>query len=196
LLRVSWTYPASSEQIFYSSINLIDRFIILASLQVVAKSGTVKKIKASDIARTMSADGCWFSADASNVDVDDYISLTDEEYVIIESGETVDLKFSPDTGGSDGQGTSIPSGFEEVSVVAVDNTCNGLRAGKAFITTKTEAYSDGDPSELKAKDILERGDLAVCEKAAATYFTLRFKAFASFAPYLAIPVGTSYTADR
>jgi hypothetical protein len=170
---------------------------VAASLQVVAKSGTVKKIKASDIARTMSSDACWFSGHASTVSVNDYISLTSEEYVIIESGEAVDLKFIPDNAGSNGQGLSIPTGLQEIKVIAVNGTCKGLRAEKAVLTTtKTDAYSSADNFNLSANDILERSDMAVCDKGVNSYITLRFTAFPTYGPYASIAAARLYTDDR
>jgi len=168
-----------------------------ASLQVVAKSGTVKKIKASDIIRTMGSDGCWFSDKASEVNVNDYISLESEEYIAIESGETVDLKFSPDTSEAAGQGTTIPTGLEKIMVKAVNGTCKRLKAEDAKITTlKKDAYASESATDLVVDQILQRGDMAVCNNLGTCYFTLRFQALAGFGPYYIIPVGSTYTDPR
>jgi len=163
------------------------------TLQVVAKSATTKKIKAEKVNRTMGSDGCWFSADATSLNVNDYLSFIDTDYVVIQSGQTVDVKFVPDLAGGNGQGTTIPSGFDNAEVIAVSGTCKGLRAIDATLaTTKANAYSASGSFTLTQGTILGRGDLAVCDAGASSYITLRFKSFASYAAFSVLPACKMY----
>jgi len=162
-------------------------------LQVVAKSATTKKIAANKVNRTMGSDACWFSSDASAVSVNDYLSFANADYVVLQAGETVDLKFIPDTGGSNGQGTTIPSGLDGVDVIAVNGTCKGLRAINANLaTTKANAYSAPEGFTLSVGATLRRGDMAVCDAGSGSYITLRFKAFAAYASFSVIPACKMY----
>jgi hypothetical protein len=166
-----------------------------ATLQVVGIGGTVKKIAAKDLNRTMGADAAWFSSNASVVAVNDFLSFANEDYVLIQAGQYVDLKFAADTGGSNGQGTSVPSGLDKVTVQSVSGTCKGLRAADATQSTlKTDAYSSGSAFTLNVNDSLNTSDMAVCNTSGN--FTLRFVAVAKSVPYQALAAVRMYTLDR
>jgi len=154
-------------------------------------TGTCKKIAAQDVIRTMGADGAWFSSKAVTVSVNDYLTIADEDYLIVEAGESVDLKFEADSSGSDGQGTSIPNGLSEVNVQSVNGTCKGLRASNSTqATTKADAYKDVSAFTLKVNDTLAPSDMAVCDKTGT--FTLRFIAYKGAGAYTAIPAVRMY----
>jgi hypothetical protein len=166
-----------------------------ATLQVVGKSGTVKKIASKNFNRTMGGDGAWFSEKASTVNVKDYLDFTDVDLLLIQAGQYVELEFVADSGGSDGQGTSVPVGLAEVKVTAVKGTCKGLRAENATLaTTKTEAYASGSAFNLAVDDLLLSADMAVCDRQGI--FTLKFTAFGTSGPYVAIPAVRLYTEPR
>lgn len=167
------------------------------SLQAVAKTGTVKKITASNLYRTMSADAAYYSSSATTVAVNDYIAFGTDWYLILQAGCYVDLKFMPDTGSPSGQGTSIPGGFDETEVIDLLGTCYGLRAEKATLdTTKVDAYSHADKFSLSIGDKLRMGDMAVCNNTGSSYITLRFTAPADGSPYVAIPAIPMYSDDK
>ena len=164
-----------------------------ATLQVIDKSGTLKKIAAANLVRTMGADAAWFSGDSSTVAINDYLTLSNFDFLVIKSGEYVTVKFVADSGGSDGQGTSIPAGLSEVKVAAKSGTLKGLRAESASMrTTKTDAYSEG--SALSVNDLLYRGDIVVCGK--SDNFTLKITVPQMGSVYYLLPVGRMFTEPR
>src|SRR5690606_15891587 len=139
----------------------------------------------------------WFDSAASTVAVNDFLNQTDEDFIVIKAGDTVDLSFVPDPGGVNGQGTSIPAGLESAKVTAVNGSCKLLRAEDATqATTKVDAYASGSAVTLAVNDELRRGDMAICDKGSSTTFTIRYKAFADYGPYQAIPAVIMYQADK
>jgi hypothetical protein len=165
------------------------------TLQVVGKTGTVKKIAATYLKRTMASDAGWFESHAATVALNDFLTIADQDYLILEAGKYVELKFGADSGLADGQGTTSPFGLSETKVTAVTGTGKGLRAADATqATKKTEAYSSASAFTIAVNDILASGDMAVCNKTGT--FTLRFTAFDKGGPYAAIPAVKIYTSDN
>lgn len=80
------------------------------------KSGaTLKKITAANTYRTMGASACWYSSNASEIiSTPHTLSNANKDILIMERDTYIDLKFTADSSGSNGQGIYVPSGFEEV----------------------------------------------------------------------------------
>jgi hypothetical protein len=125
----------------------------------------VKEISGAKFYRTMDPSGAWYSADSSTVSVNDVLSNQNRDVLIAERGGSVTVKFTPDSGGSNGQGYSVPGNFQQVKVTAVTGTVYILRAEYVTLNTKkTDAYGNANKVAVKVDDILYLGDMIVCAK--------------------------------
>jgi hypothetical protein len=167
-------------------------------VKVIGFSGSPKSLDASYWKRTMTANAAWENSNVALLTVDGTLNCdTSIDMVILEAGKYVKLKFSPASGDTNGQGITIPSGFEEVKVTAVSGTVEKLDSKFIdYAKKKTSAYGDPNAETAVVNDVLYPGDMIVCSTGG--YFELMFTAFGreeAFGPYVGLPACHAFLAD-
>jgi|SaaInl4_200m_RNA_FD_contig_21_1376737_length_923_multi_12_in_0_out_0_2 hypothetical protein len=144
-------------------------------LKLTAKSGTVKKLGASSVYRPMSPSAVWYDSLASSMSLNDTLSISGRDVIVWEGGDYIEIEFTADSSGSDGQGINVTSSEQDWSVVSLSGTVKRMSALDIKMSMKkTDIYSDAGAVTAAVSDELELMDSIVCNKSGV--FTLKLQA--------------------
>jgi hypothetical protein len=144
---------------------------ISPTIQLLGKSGTVKRISAKDIMGDMAADAVWYSAAASTISAVPYTLVnSSKEWLAWEHGNDITMKFTPDPSGSDGQGFGSQSPVATWTVTAVTGTVYIVR--RKYISqadSHADAFKSPNRQTAKVGDSLYPGDALLCAKSGSSF---------------------------
>ena len=159
-------------------------------LKVIAfTANETKKITSASSKVTMGASAMFYSASAGALTIDEVFTNSDLEWLVIQRGAYVEMKFTADSGGSNGQGIRIPQGLSKVEITEVFGTVKRLTTlNQNQADTKTDAYSDGSATSVSTDEEVDAGDYVVCNSSG--HFKVKFTAHDyPSEPFVAIAFG-------
>ncbi len=141
------------------------------TITVVSHTGTLKKINEQYIKMRDDFSESWKNTNASNVSDNDTLSSGD--VLLIEGGNSVTLKFQPDTLESNGQGGMNLAFLKSMTfrVTEVSGTVYLIRAKDiGYTDSLSTIYSNANRVAAAANDSVGPGDLVLTDNDSGSYF--------------------------